>query len=517
MEMPSTGPRQQPAAPQTSAALIVAELKSNPKLFAKRLYERHLFIAKRLGRVLDVHKTAALELLAKAGGAESYYYMRKLILEALTSEVGAATVNKLRPYHPLLLGGTKYHAPNYEAILATKEFATLLAKEAGTTSAKILHQVFAPLWQAETWNELTARHIKDVLEPLYRFVVPSSGEESGRFEWSEECHSLSRELRYQEQVWNTRYERHGIEAEYEKAEEAIRRMAAEHPSFLEAGLVLARITLEEESPERAVEILGDYIERAEARIPPDYSGYIESKHPENGPYLWLLRTAVEAHFESGATASAAHFEAKLRRIHGPAENPTSNLALLLLASGETRKAMEDLASIDSIPDGYAAATRAFVYFGAKRLEAFHNQFVHALFTMPWLRKLVTEYDMQPEWDERSGPIPRRFADLAESALYRTLGLREACLKLLDDNEIQEAEQHLEELWAGSGADGDPAGARAAWREALMAEVQSLAPWDASLGRVESIGTRLAGARARGLVVKETFSQSDLGPGLRRWV
>ncbi|UIF89255.1 hypothetical protein KAF44_30215 (plasmid) [Cupriavidus necator] len=480
-----------------------------------RLDERHLLVAKRVARALDIHKTVALDMLAKAGGAASYYYMRQLIQDALTPEVRPSTVEKLRPYHPLLLGGSSRQAPDYEAILATVQFAKLLAKEADTASVRLLDGVFASLWQANNWDELSARHIKKVLEPLYQFVVPPSGTESGRFVWSDECHYLSRELRRQEDLWNTRYAKDGVETVYEEADKAIRRLAGEHPTFLEAGVTLAKITMAEESPDRAVEIVGEYIERAEALIPPDYTGYIEPKHTENLPYLWLLSTAAEAHFEAGAAYSAAQFEEKLRRVHGPAEDPSADLALLWLASGEARKAMEALSSLDSLAEGYAAATRAFVYFGYGQLDAFRNQFVRALFTMPWLRAMVVEYDQRPAWDGRCGPIPLRFAELGDSALYHTRGLRDVCLNLLDDSEIQNAEFHLEKLWTGDGTSENSTGNRAEWREAMIDAVQKIAPWDASRGSVEGIGTRLAGTRGCGLFARETFRQRDIGAGLRR--
>lgn len=506
MEMSSTGPRAQPAAPQTSVELILAELESNPQHFADRLKVRYLFVAKRVAHALDIHKTVALEMLAKAGGAASHHYLQQLIKEAFAPEVRPSIVEKLRPYHALLLGGSGQQAPNYDAILATVQFAAALAKEAGTTRSRLLDGVFAALWQANTWDELSARHIKETLEPLYRFVAPSSGAASGRFEWSDKCHFLSRELRRQEDLWSTRYTKDGIEAVYDEADRAIRRMAVEYPGFLEAGLVLAKITMAEGSPDRAVEIVGEYIERAEALIPADYAGCIEAAHPENLPYQWLLSTAAEAHFEAGATASAAEFEAKLKRVQGTVESPSPNLALLLLASGDTPNAMVELSSLNSVPDGHAAATRAFVYFGAGQFDAFRNQFVRALLTMPWLRMLVVDYDIRPEWDERCGSVPQRFGDLAESALYRVAGLRDACLKLLQDTQVQETERRLEELWAADAA---------AWHRALMAEVEAIAPWDPSRGRVEGIGTRLARVRARGLVVKQTFNQHDPGPGLRR--
>jgi hypothetical protein len=203
----------------------------------------------------------------------------------------------------------------------------------------------------------------------------------------------------------------------------------------------------------ATRTVARFVRAAEALVPKGFKGRILWGHVGNRFYHRLLWLQMCLSHEHGASEPAAKVARKLLRL-----NPGDNLGVryvlpfLQLEQGEVAAARRSLKAISDEPGLTAAATRAFIAFAEDDLRTFRRELATALLALPLMRSfLLNDPKALPEAE--SGyrlvkPDMETFAEFAWPSYSIVPGLRKACLALLAEPAIREAERELAVYWEG---------------------------------------------------------------------
>ncbi len=418
---------------------------------AGKLEARVKMAAKLLGRATELQHSQALDAVAQALRFPTWHHLTTHLGRASDFKPGtlppgwldalsAAAVLTVVPEDDVTLPATQLDA--FEALGETLAMLTDSPKQ------RVLDGVSAALCGGRSWKEVRNRSPLNAVEPLYHFQVfeqDAEGGSGGCFELSPACHQLVEEL---DDCWQG-YDDF-TKPQKKRARAWVESVLVAQPGFLEGGLALAWMQRDGKETE-ATRTVARFVRATEALVPKGFKGRILWGHVSNRFYHRLLWLQMGLSHEHGASEPAAKVARKLLRL-----NPGDNLGVryvlpfLQLELEEVAAAHRSLKAIADEPGLTAAATRAFVAFAEDDLESFRREMVTALFTLPVLRSFLLN-DPKALQSGESGyrgvqPDMETFAEYAWPSYNIVPGLRKACLALLAEPAICEAERELAEYW-----------------------------------------------------------------------
>jgi hypothetical protein len=420
---------------------------------AGKLEARIKMAAKLLGKATDLQHSQALDAVAQA--------LRFPAWQHLTTHLGRAAEFKPGPLPSGWLDALSATVvltvvPEDDVTLpvaqldAFERFGEALAMLTDTPKQRVLDGVSAALCGRRSWREVRLRSPLNAVEPLYRFQVfeqDAEGGVGGCFEPSPACHQLVEEL---DERWQG-YEDF-TKPEKKRARAWVESVLIAQPAFLEGGLALAWMQRDAKEVE-APETVARFVRAAEALFPKGFKGKLRWGHVENRFYHQLLWLQMGLNHDLGASEASTKVARKLLRLN-PGDNLGARYVLpfLLLERGDVAAARRSLEAIADEPGLTAAATRAFVAFAAGGLELFRREMVTALFTLPVMRSFLTN-DPKALSPGESGyrsvqPDMATFAEFAWPSYCIVPGLRKACLALVAEPAVREAERELAMYWEG---------------------------------------------------------------------
>lgn len=420
---------------------------------AGKLEARVKIAAKLLGKASGLQHSQALDAMAQALRFPTWHH--------LTTHLGRAAEFKPGPLPPGWLDALSATVvltlvPEDDVTLpaaqldAFEAFGETLAMLTDSPKQRVLDGVSAALCGGKSWQEVRNRSPLNAVEPLYSFNVleqVAEGGVGGCFELSPACEQLVEELDARWQGYDD-----FTKPQKKRARAWVESALAAQPGFLEGGLALAWMQRDTKEDE-AVKTAARFVRAAEVLIPKGFKGRILWGHVSNRFYHRLLWLQMGLNHEYGASEAATKVARKLLRL-----NPGDNLGVryvlpfLQLEQGEVAAAQRALKSIADEPGLTAAATRAFVGFAKDDLELFRREMVTALFTLPVMRSFLLN-DPKALPPGESGyrlvsPNMETFAEFAWPSYTIVPGLRKACLALLAEPAVREAERALATYWEG---------------------------------------------------------------------
>ncbi len=420
---------------------------------AGKLEARIKMAAKLLGKATGLQHSQALDAVAQALRFPAWHH--------LTAHLGRASEFKPGPLPPGWLDALSAATlltvvPEDDVTLpaaqldAFEAFGETLAMLIDAPKQRVLDGVSAALCGGRSWREVRNRSPLNAVEPLYHFQVfeqDAEGGVGGCFELSPACHQLVEEL---DDCWQG-YDDF-TKPQKKRARAWVESVLVAQPGFLEGGLALAWMQRDAKEAE-ATKTAARFVRAAEVLVPKGFKGRILWGHIGNRFYHRLLWLQLGLSHEHGDSEAAAKVARKLLRL-----NPGDNLGVryvlpfLHLEQGEVAAARRSLKAIADEPGLTASATRAFVAFAADDPESFRGEMVTALFTLPVLRSFLLNDPMALPAGE-SGyrsvqPDMETFAEFAWPSYSIVPGLRKACLALLAEPAIREAERELAVYWEG---------------------------------------------------------------------
>lgn len=420
---------------------------------AGKLEARVKMAAKLLGKASGLQHSQALDAVAQALRFPAWHHLTAHLGRAAGFKPGslpsgwldalsATVVLTLVPEDDVTLPAAQLDA--FEA------FGEALAMLTDSPKQRVLDGVSAALCGGKSWHEVRNRSPLNAVEPLYRFNVleqDAEGGVGGCFELSPACEQLVEELDARWQGYDD-----FTQPQKKRARTWVESVLLAQPGFLEGGLALAWMQRDAKEDE-AVKTAARFVRAADALIPKGFKGRILWGHIGNRFYHRLLWLQMGLSHEQGASEAAAKVARKLLRL-----NPGDNLGVryiqpfLQLEQGEVAAALRALKAIADEPGLTAAATRAFVGFAKDDLELFRREMVTALFTLPVMRSfLLNDPSALPPGESgyRSvQPDMETFAEFAWPSYTIVPGLRKACLALLAEPAVREAERELATYWEG---------------------------------------------------------------------
>lgn len=422
-----------------------------PAEHAGKLEARVKMAAKLLSKATDLQHSQALDAVAQALRFPAWHH--------LTTHLGRAAEFKPGPLPPGwldTLSATVVLAvvPEDDVTLpaaqldAFEAFGETLAMLTDSPKQRVLDGVSAALCGGKSWREVRARSPLNAVEPLYSFQVfeqDAEGGVGGCFELSPACHQLVEELDERWQGYDD-----FTKPQKKRARAWVESVLIAQPGFLEGGLALAWMQRDAKEDE-AARTVARFVRAAEALISKGFKGRVLWGHIGNRFYHRLLWLQMGLNHDLGASEAAAKVARKLLRL-----NPGDNLGVryvlpfLQLEQGEVAAARRSLKAIADEPGLTAAATRAFVAFAEDNLELFRREMVTALFTLPVMRSFLMN-DPKALPPGESGyrlvnPDMETFAEFAWPSYSIVPGLRKACLALLAEPAVREAERELALYW-----------------------------------------------------------------------
>lgn len=430
---------------------------------AAKLEARVKIAAKLLGKAADVGHSQALDAVAQALRFPAWHDLTKHLSRASSFSPGVLPPGWLDALSSAVLLTV---VPEDDVTLpraqleAFERFGEALAMLTDTSKQNVLDGVSATLCGGRTWTAVRLRSPLKALKPLYGFHVLEPDLEGiidGSFVFSAACRQLGEDLDEQWQGYD------GFTKPQKKRARAwVESTLAAQPGFLEGGLALAWMQRHAKEAE-ATRTAARFIRAAEGLLPTGFKGKLRWGHLENRFYLRLLWLQMCLHHEQGATAAAVKAARKMLRLN-PADNlgVRYNLPFLLLEHGEVAAARRALKLTDDEPGLTAAAARAFVAFAGDDVATFRRELITSLFTLPVLRCFLRN-DSRALPASESGyrtvrPDMKNFAEFAWPSYNIVPGLREACLDLLAEPAVREAERELAVYWGGYWVAGRKPGA-----------------------------------------------------------
>lgn len=420
---------------------------------AGKLEARVKMAAKLLGKATELQHSQALDAVAQALRFPAWHHLTTHLGRASDFKSGtlppgwldalsAAAVLTVVPEDDVTLPAAQLDA--FEALGETLAMLTDSPKQ------RVLDGVSAALCGGKSWREVRNRSPLNAVELLYQFQIfeqDAEGGVGGCFELSPACDQLVEEL---DEGWQ------GYDAftktQKKRARAWVESALMAQPGFLEGGLALAWMQREGKETE-ATRTVARFVRAAEALVPKGFKGRILWGHVSNRFYHRLLWLQMGLSHEHGASEAAVKVARKLLRL-----NPGDNLGVryvlpfLQLEQGEVAAARRSLKAIADEQGLTAAATRAFVAFAEDDLELFRREMVTALFTLPVMRSFLMN-DPKALPPGESGyrlvsPDMETFAEFAWPSYSIVPGLRKACLALMAEPAVREAERELAEYWEG---------------------------------------------------------------------
>lgn len=420
---------------------------------ASKLESRVKLAAKLLSRAVELSRSRALDAMAQAVRFQSWHHLSTHLNRASSFGAGdlppgwldalsASALLTVVPEDDVTLP-----APQLDAF---ERFGETLAMLTDAPKQKVLDGVAAALCGGKTWTGVRKRSPLNAAEPLYRFSVLDpdlEGAVGGCFEHSPACRQLVDEL-------NERWEGEDdfTKLQRKRARAWVESVLVAQPGFLDGGLALAWMQRTAGEPE-AVRTVTKFIRAAEALIPKGFKGQLRWGHLENRCYHRLLWLQLSLHHDHGASASAVKVARKMLR-RNPSDNigVRYNLPFLQLELGEVAAARRSLKLFVGEEGLIAAVARAFVAFAGDEVATFRRELVTALFTLPALRWfLQNDPKALPEGEtgyRAVQPDMDNFAEFAWPSYNIIPGLRQACLNLLAEPVVREAERELAAYWDG---------------------------------------------------------------------
>ena len=420
---------------------------------ADKLEARVKMAAKLLGKATELPHSQALDAVAQTLRFPAWHHLTTHLGRASDFKAGtlppgwldalsAAAVLTVVPENDVTLPAAQLDA--FEA------FGQTLAMLTDSPKQGVLDGVSAALCGARSWKEVRNRSPLNAVEPLYHFQVfeqDAEGGLGGCFELSPACHQLVEEL---DDCWQG-YDDF-TKPQKKRACAWVESVLVAQPGFLEGGLALAWMQRDGKEAQ-ATRTVAQFVRAAEALIPKGFKGRILWGYLGNRFYQRLLWLQLGLSHEHGDSEAAAKVARKLLRL-----NPGDNLGVryvlpfLQLEQGAVAAARRCLKAIDDEPGLTAAATRAFVAFAQDDLGTFRRELVTALFTLPLMRSFLMNNPKALPAGE-SGyrlvqPDMETFAEFAWPSYSIVPGLRKACLALLAEPAVLEAERELAAYWAG---------------------------------------------------------------------
>lgn len=447
-------------APLQLAEHLTQRLKRTAKLvrsIAGIPHHTALDVAARAGRFNDWQHLS--RHLSKTGTAPESFRRFDWAIQAISpendAEFGRAPLNEawflsLSGLLPILVVSEGV-SQNPEARRAFERFARALAEATGQTDRRILDAVCAPLVGCPSWDEATVLHNPWLTqEPLYQFEVRNDGA-LGSLRESADCRLLVDEL---DDKWQ------GYPEFSAPRKASARAWVEKHleyqPGFLEAGLARAQMYADEPDPlskDYALRLVTNYVRQAESLVPRGFTGEIPwGAGGGNAAYLRMLWLQADLYQHLGDYPKAvATWRKTLRRDRRDGLGARHNIALGLLAQGDIAGAKRALRPFSKESGLLAAAIRGFVAHALGDQHGFRQQMLEALFTWPMLRGLL---------DERATSMPAgesgtrgahldmdAILEIFWSAYYAVSGLEAACLELINETAVIQAESVLREAWS----------------------------------------------------------------------
>lgn len=420
---------------------------------AERLEARVKMAARLLGKAANIKHSQALDAVAQALRFPAWHHLSAHLVRPANMGPGplptgwldalsAAVVLMVVPEDDVTLPAAQLDA--FEKLGETLAMLTDAPKQ------QVLEGIFAVLCGGRDWHEVRHRSPLGATAPLYRFVVHEQDAEDGVggcFEESPACRQLVEQL---DDAWQG-YD--GFTRQQKKrARRWVEEALVQQPGFLEAGLALAWMQREKDSPQ-ALATATATLRQAEALIPQGFKGRILWGHLGNRFYHRLLWLQLELNHEQGHADAAVRIARKQLRL-----NPGDNLGVryvlpfLLLEQGEVAAARRSLKAVEDEHGLTAAAMRAFVAFAEEKVAEFRHELATAVFTLPVLRVFLLNDGkaLSPADSGYRGVQPdmESFAKFAWPSYCSVPGLRTACASFLAEPAVRAAESELAAYWEG---------------------------------------------------------------------
>lgn len=448
--------------------------RSWPAEQAERLTGRIKLAAKLLSRATSVGHSQALDMVAQALRFPAWHQLAAHLARAEDWTVDPPPAGWL---DALQAAAVLLPVPDDEVALAAgharalEQFGGALAMLTDAPLQQVLDDVVARLCGGQRWTEVRQRHPLQATRPLYSVQVHAQGAEGNVpeavFQVSAACAELVEEL---DEVWQGYGE--FTAARKRQARRWVEQALAAQPGFLEAGLALAGMQHAAKDPAAAATV-AHWVRRAEALVPKGFKGTMTWGHVDNRFYhrlLWLQMTIGSEWGDLPLAIKAARKQLRL--------NPRDNLGVreilpgLLLRQGQVDAARRSLKHLTGEVGLGASALRAFVAFAAGDLQQYRRELALALFTLPWLRRLLLGSKAGVLAADETGfrqvrPDLELLLDFAWPAYAAVPGLRAATERLLGEARVVEAERLLRAQWLAC---------QAAPRTAPMGQPSALQAW-----------------------------------------
>lgn len=423
-----------------------------PNEQSQRLTARLKLAAKLLGKTTGLGRSKALEAVAQAVRFPSWHALSSHLIVGETSpkdQLPSGWFDALGGSLVLMLQPEDEVALPKQQLQAFEQFGQTLAMLTDQSKQVVLDGVPAVLCGARSWAEVCTRTPLKARTPLYTFLLDegvSTGVTAGQFDESPACTQLIEEL---DNVWQD----YGAftKPQQRKARAWVENALAAQPGFLEAGLALAWMQHDAKEPGAAA-TASRFIKQAEALMPPGYKGKVVWGSLTNRFYHRLLWLRMIQHHEIGDLVGACKLARRMLRL-----NPTDNLGVRFVlplmqlelgdyvaASRAANRLLKDDAGLT------ASAIRAFCEFAGGNNALFRRELALCVFSLPFMRLFLSNIPGSlPEGDDGFRcvkPDMETFSTFAWPAYNAVPGLRAACLKMLAEPVVLQAEGELRRYW-----------------------------------------------------------------------